>query len=92
MEASIEVLLTAQGQSIALVRAHPEGGMGNEWCWGCVARITGDHADLYLAPRAPTPSEARALLRAFRKRGVKTLEWERRNTHLDRTTRFEIRE
>lgn len=84
MEASIQV-------TTAIVRTHEDGGKyGDPWTWTCTAQIVGDTAYLYAALRAPTNAEARALKKIMRSIGVLHLIWERKNSKLERDTKFEL--
>lgn len=69
------------------VRAHREGGLGDEYTWCCVVEPHGDFAILKLAERAPTRAEIRALRVALNGIGITRVRWERRRDGKSRWTR-----
>jgi len=72
MYATIETLAS-------VIRVH-EDGHEETYTWSCFAvfNLHCGTATLYGAIRAPTPREARALIRVLRSIGIGEIEWERR--------------
>lgn len=62
---------------VALARTHPAGGLGDPWTWCATVLRQGDTAFLVGVMRAPTATEARALLTALRDSGMTRRRFER---------------
>ena len=64
------------GCGVYIIRTHA----ANEatYTWSCVAKISGDTAELYGALNAPTRAERVAVMDKLKSLGVERVEWERR--------------
>jgi hypothetical protein len=64
------------GCGVYIIRTH--AGDEDTYTWSCVAKISGDTAELYGALNAPTRAERVAVARKLKSLHVERVEWERR--------------
>lgn len=64
------------GCGVYIIRTHAVNE--DTYTWSCVAKISGDTAELYGALKAPTRAERVAVKGVLRNMRVERVEWERR--------------